>query len=158
MIAGSDRQEMWEFQERMAAGEGVLRDAWASRTGLSQMATLICNEVQRVLQGESSNLEERVFITNLRTLTNSSHFFLPDPLCPMCSSLPDDTSELAQIRLESSPKINGDGYRCRSMDELKTVLVKDYLDYRTGVMNGKMQDFTLPFADVLVNMPLFGAR
>ena len=157
IIAGSDRQEMWEFQMRMASGEGVLRDAWASRTGLSQMATLICKEVQRVLQGEPSNLEERVFITNLRTLTNSSHFFLPDPLCPMCSSLPDDTSELAQIRLESSPKMNGDGYRCRSMDELKTVLVKDYLDYRTGVMNGKMQDFTLPFADVLVNMPLFGA-
>ena len=142
---------------RMAAGEGVLRDAWASRTGLSQMATLICKEVQRVLQGEPSNLEERVFITNLRTLTNSSHLFLPDPLCPMCSSIPDDTSELAQIRLESSPKMNGDGYRCRSMDELKTVLVKDYLDYRTGIMNGKMQDFTLPFADVLVNMPLFGA-
>ena len=43
------------------------------------------------------------------------------------------------------------------MDELKTVLVKDYLDYRTGLMNGKMQDVTLPFADVLVNMPLFGA-
>ncbi len=50
-----------------------------------------------------------------------------------------------------------DSYRCRSMDELKTVLVKDYLDYRTGVMNDKMQDFTLPFADVLVNMPLFEA-
>lgn len=157
IIAGSNRQEMWEFQMRMASGEGVLRDAWASRTGLLQMATLICKEVQRVLQGEPSNLEERVFITNLRTLTNSSHFFLPDPLCPMCSSLPDDTSELAQIRLESSPKMNGGGYRCRSMDELKTVLVKDYLDYRTGIMNGKMQDFTLPFADVLVNMPLFEA-
>ena len=157
IIAGSDRQEMWEIQMKLASGEGVLRDAWASRTGLSQMATLICKEVQRVLEGEPSNLEERVFITNLRTLTNSSHLFLPDPLCPLCSSLPDDTSELAQIRLESSPKMNGGGYRCRSMDELKTVLVKDYLDYRTGVMNGKMQDFTLPFADVLVNMPLFGA-
>ena len=140
----------------MAAGESVLRDAWASRTGLSQMATLIGNEVQRVLQGESSNLEEKVFITNLRTLSNSSHFFLPDPSCPMCSSLPNDTSELAQIRLESSPKINGGSYRCRSMDELKTVLVKDYLDHRTGLMNGKMQDVRLPFADVLVNMPLFG--
>jgi ribosomal protein S12 methylthiotransferase accessory factor len=157
MIAGPDRQEMWELQRRMASGEGVLRDAWTSRTGLSQMATLICKEVQRVLEGELSNLEERVFITNLRTLTNSSHLFLPDPLCPMCSSLPDDTSELAQITLEASPKINGGGYRCRSMDELKTVLVKDYLDYRTGVMNGEIQDFTLPFADVLVNMPLFGA-
>ena len=156
MIAGSDRQEMWKLQKRMASGEGVLRDAWASRTGLSHMATLICNEVQRILQGEPSTLEERVFITNLRTLTNFSHLFLPDPLCPSCSSIPDDTSELAQIKLESSPKMNGEGYRCRSMDELKTVLVKDYLDYRTGIMNGKIQDFTLPFADVLVNMPLFG--
>jgi ribosomal protein S12 methylthiotransferase accessory factor len=157
IIAGSNRQEMWGFQMRMASGEGVLRDAWASRSGLLQMAILICKEVQMFLQGEPSNLEERVFITNLKTLTNSSHLFLPDPLCPVCSRLPEDTPELAQIRLESSPKINGGGYRCRSMDELKTVLVKDYLDYRTGVMNGKMQDFMLPFADVLVNMPLFGA-
>ncbi|NEU32503.1 TOMM precursor leader peptide-binding protein [bacterium LRH843] len=157
MIAGPDRLEMWEFHKRKAAEGGILRDAWASRTGLSQMATLICSEVQGVLQGEPSNLEERLFITNLRTLTNSSHLFLPDSSCPICSSLPDDTSELAQIRLESSPKINGGDYRCRSVDELKTVLVKDYLDNRTGVMNGKMQDYTLPFADVLVNMPLFGA-
>jgi ribosomal protein S12 methylthiotransferase accessory factor len=74
----------------------------------------------------------------------------------MCSSLPNDSSEAAQIRLQSSPKINGGSYRSRSMDELKTVLVKDYLDHRTGLMNGKMQDVRLPFADVLVNMPLFG--
>ena len=141
----------------MASGESTLRDAWASRTGLLQMATLISQEVKRILQGEPSNLEERVFITNLRTLTNAIHRFLPDPLCPLCSSIPDDTSELAQIRLESSPKMNGEGYRCRSMDELKKECVKDYLDYRTGIMNGKMQDFTLPFADVLVNMPIFGA-
>ncbi|HWL26202.1 MAG TPA: YcaO-like family protein, partial [Ureibacillus sp.] len=73
------------------------------------------------------------------------------------SSIPDDTPALAQIRLESSPKINEGSYRCRSMDELKTVLVKDYLDYRNGIMNRKMQDLVLPFADVLVNMPLFEA-
>ncbi|RKJ11729.1 bacteriocin biosynthesis protein SagD, partial [Butyricicoccus sp. 1XD8-22] len=102
-------------------------------------------------------LEEKVFITNLRTLTNSSHLFLPDPLCPICSQLPDDTSDIAQIRLKSSPKIPASGYRCRSMDELKEGLVRDYLDHRTGIMNRKIQDFTLPFADVIVNMPLFGA-
>ncbi|KMY50127.1 TOMM precursor leader peptide-binding protein [Peribacillus loiseleuriae] len=157
IIAGPDRQEMWQFQMRMVSGKSVQRDAWASRTGLSQMATLICKEVQQFLQGEPNTLEERVFITNLRTLKNSSHLFMLDPLCPLCSSIPDDTPELAQIRLESSPKLNGDGYRCRSMDELQTVLVKDYLDNRTGILNGKMQDFTLPFADVLMNMPLFGA-
>ncbi|AZU59946.1 TOMM precursor leader peptide-binding protein [Neobacillus mesonae] len=157
LIAGPDRLEMWSLRTRMGAEAGVLRDAWASRSGLLHMASLICNEVQKILQGESSFLEERMFITNLRTLTNSSHFFLPDPLCLICSPIPDDTSELAQISLESSPKLSGAGYRCRSMDELKTVLVEDYLDDRTGIMNGKMEDFRLPFADVLVNMPLFGA-
>lgn len=155
LLAGPDRQEMWLLRMKMAAEKGELHDAWASRTGLSQMALLLSNEVQRILQGESSCLEERVFIANLRTLTISNHFFLPDPLCPLCSSLPNDTSEIAQIWLESSPKLNPTGYRCRSMDELKNVLVKDYLDFRTGVMNGKMQDVRLPFADVLVNMPLF---
>ncbi|MDR6124887.1 ribosomal protein S12 methylthiotransferase accessory factor [Bacillus sp. SLBN-46] len=155
MLAGHDRQEMWGLRVKVATGEDLLRDAWASRTGLSQMAFLISNEVKKILQGEESSLEERVFITNLKSLTISSHFFLPNSLCPMCSRIPKDTSELAHIKLESSPKLNPTGYRCRSMDELKNVLVKDYLDYRTGIMNGKMQDIKLPFADVLVNMPLF---
>ncbi|MEH7440657.1 TOMM precursor leader peptide-binding protein [Neobacillus drentensis] len=155
MLAGPDRQEMWGLRVKVATGEGLLRDAWASRTGLSQMAFLISNEVKKILQGEESSLEERVFITNLKSLTISSHFFLPNSLCPMCSRIPKDTSELAHIKLEPSPKLNPTGYRCRSMDELKNVLVKDYLDYRTGIMNGKMQDIKLPFADVLVNMPLF---
>ena len=155
IMAGQDRQEMWKFQESMAEGKSGLRDAWVSHSGLFQMATLITNEVRRVLQGESGNLEERVFIMNLRTLSTSSHSFLPDPTCPMCSSLPNDTAELAQISLQSSLKING-GYRSRSMEELKTVLAEGFLDSRTGLMNGKMQDLRLPFADVLVNMPLFG--
>ncbi|HWO78632.1 MAG TPA: TOMM precursor leader peptide-binding protein [Bacillus sp. (in: firmicutes)] len=156
IMAGPDRHEMWEFYEKMGEGVGRLRDAWASRTGISYMATLICKEISMVLQGEPSHLEERVFITNLKTLTNSSHLVLPDPLCPHCSSLPDDTAESAFVKLESSPKINESSYRCRSIEELKTVLIKDYLDYRTGIMNGRMLDFKLPFADVLVNMPLFG--
>ncbi|WP_458413335.1 TOMM precursor leader peptide-binding protein [Schinkia sp. CFF1] len=157
LIAGPNRLEMRNLQARMGAGAGVLRDVWGSRSGLLQMALLICNEVQKVLMGDTSSLEEGMLITNLRTFTNSRHFFLPDPLCPICSLIPDDSPELAQIRLQSSPKLNGTSYRCRSMDELKTVLVKDYLDDRTGIMNGKTEDFRLPFADVLVNLPLFGA-
>ncbi|WHY89196.1 TOMM precursor leader peptide-binding protein [Neobacillus cucumis] len=157
LLAGPDRLEMSEIQTRLTVESGITRDAWSSRMGLTQMAIFIRNEVEKVLQGDSSTLEERMFITNLKTLTNSRHFFLPDPLCPVCSPLPEDSPELAQIRLESSPKLNGEGFRCRSMDELKTVLVDDYLDFRTGIMNGKIEDFRLPFADVLVNMPLFGA-
>ena len=154
IMAGPDRQEMWKFQENMAESKSKLQDAWVSHSGLFQMATLFSHEVRRILQGESSNLQERMFMMNLKTLSNSRHHFLPDPTCPMCSSLPNDTAELAQISLQSSLKING-GYRSRSTEELKTVLTEGFLDSRTGLMNGKMQDLKLPFADVLVTMPLF---
>lgn len=154
MIAGPARKEMLKIQEKVAASERVQSDAWAARSGLLQMAVLISNEVEKIVKGERSSIEEGVFITNLRTLTNSRHFFLPDPLCPVCSTVPDDTADLVEIALKSCPKISEDQYRSRSMDELKIVLHKDYLDDRTGIMNGKMPDVKLPFADVLVNLPL----
>jgi ribosomal protein S12 methylthiotransferase accessory factor len=155
LLAGYDRKEMWELHQRMAVQEGIKRDVWATRTGLLQMAHLIAMETQRVLEGRSALTEDRLFLINMKTLKNSSHFFLSDPLCPICSQLPDDSKAAAQISLQSSPKISADSYRCRSLDELKNVLVKDYLDHRTGLMNGKMHHFVLPFADVVVNMPLF---
>ncbi len=39
--------------------------------------------------------------------------------------------------------------------ELKDFLVEDYLDYKTGFLNGKMVDLVSPFADVSVNLPMF---
>ncbi|WP_199426690.1 TOMM precursor leader peptide-binding protein [Thermaerobacillus caldiproteolyticus] len=155
LIAGYDRKEMWELQQRMAVQGGIQCDAWASRTGLLQMAHLIVTETQRVLEGSRTYLEERLFLINLKTLKNSCHFFLPDPLCPVCGQLPDDSPAAARISLQSSPKISADSYRCRPIEDLKKVLVKDYLDYRTGLLNGKMHKFVPPFADVIVNMPLF---
>jgi ribosomal protein S12 methylthiotransferase accessory factor len=155
LIAGYDRKEMWELQQVMAVQGGIQHDAWASRIGLLQMAHLIVAETQRVLEGSRTRLEERLFLINLKTLKNSCHFFLPDPLCTVCSQLPDDSPAAAHISLQPSPKISADSYRCRPIEELKEVLVKDYLDYRTGLLNGKMHNFALPFADVVVNMPMF---
>jgi ribosomal protein S12 methylthiotransferase accessory factor len=157
LIAGPYRREMWELQSKLALAEGLQPDAWSSRTGLSQMAFLINREVQRFLQGEPTCLEEHALVIDLRTLQTSRHFVLPDPQCPVCGHLPADTSELAEMKLEARPKISEESYRCRPIDDLKSVLVKDYLDLRTGVMNGMIQDSSLPFADVIVNMPLFGA-
>lgn len=155
LMAGHDRKEMSELQQRLTAHGGVPCDAWASRTGLLQVAHLLGAEAQRVLQGNQAHLEGRVFLINLKTLKNSCHFFLPNPLCPVCGRLPDDSSIAARISLQPSLKISTDSYRCRSMDDLNNVLVKDYLDHRTGFLNGKMYDLVSPFADVSVNLPLF---
>ncbi len=155
LMAGRDRKEMWEIQQRLGTHGGMQRDVWASSTGLLQMAHLLGAEVQKVLQGDQAHSEGRVLLINLKTLKSSWHSFLPDPLCPVCSRLPEDSPTAARISLQPSPKISTDSYRCRSMDELNKVLVKDYLDHRTGFLNGKMHDLVPPFADVGVNLPLF---
>lgn len=155
LIAGFDRKEMRELEEKLAQeGEGE-HDTWATRTGLLQMALLIASETEKVLEGKRSHLEERLYLINLKTLKNSCHFFLPDPLCTVCGELPDDLPSKAQINLQPCPKGSDDSFRSRPLDDLKKVLVKDYLDERTGLMNGKMLDLVLPFADVVINMPMF---
>ena len=155
LMAGRDRKEMFEIQEQLSTLRGKSRDLWASHTGLLQMAHLIKAEVQRILRGDQPYLIGRVLLLNLKTLSCSGHSFLPDPLCPVCSQLPDDTPEAARIALQPSPKISKDSFRCRSLEDLKKVLAEDYLDQRTGFLNGKMVELVPPFADVSVNLPLF---
>lgn len=154
LMAGRDRKEMQEIQKRLKEQGGIFRDAWASRTGLLQMAYLIVAEVERMFQGSTNHTEGKVFLINLNTLKSSLHSFLSNPLCSVCGGLPDDLATMARISLKPSPKISSDSYRCRSIDDLNKVLVKDYLDPKTGFLNDKMYDLVTPFADVGVNLPL----
>ncbi|MFB4162943.1 TOMM precursor leader peptide-binding protein [Alteribacillus sp. JSM 102045] len=155
LMAARDRKEMWEIEQRLKSHGKRSRDVWASRTGLLQIANLLVEETQRVLQGSLAHSDGQISLMNMKTLKSSWHSFLPDPLCPVCGQLPDDSAAMAEISLKSSPKISTDSYRCRSMDDLSKVLVKDYLDARTGFLNDKMYDLVPPFADVGVNLPLF---
>lgn len=156
IMAGSHRREHWRLRERQASQSHVSPDAWAARNGLLQAAHLIASEAKRVLQGKSAQTEDHILLLNLQTLISSRHMILPEPLCPVCSRLPEDEEEAARISLQPSPKASPGSYRCRSIDDLKRVLMKDYLDPRTGIFNGKMYDMVSPFADASVNLPLFG--
>jgi len=156
LLAGSDRRESWDLQQMLASNGGIARDTWASRTGLLQVAHVVAIEAVKVLSGGQPEIEGRVYLINLHTMKSSLHFFLPDPLCPVCGRLPEDDLETARVVLQPSLKISAETYRSRSMDELKGVLAKDYLDARTGFLNGKMVDLVSPFADASINLPLFG--
>ncbi|OYD06880.1 TOMM precursor leader peptide-binding protein [Paludifilum halophilum] len=157
LMAGPDRQEMGRLQQRLESEGGISRDPWASRNSLLQMAHLLASEAERVLQGRRAHLESRVFLIHLKTLKSSRHLFLADPLCSVCGGLPDDSPAAARISLQPRPKISADRYRCRSLNDLKDVLVQDYLDHRTGLLNGKMHDLASIFADAGVNLPMFAA-
>ncbi|KJB88128.1 bacteriocin biosynthesis protein SagD [Paenibacillus sp. E194] len=156
LMAGSDRRELWNLQQKLASHGGIARDTWASRTGLLQVARLVAAESVKMLMGGQPETESRMYLIDMRTLKSSLHFFLPVPLCPICGQLPEDDAELARVALKPSLKISTETYRSRSMGELKDVLAKEYLDARTGFLNGKMVDLVSPFADASINLPLFG--
>lgn len=155
LITGRDRIEMWEMQKRLELSGGIQQEAWASRLGILQMAHVIKAEVQRIMQGDQAYSEGKVCFINLKTLKSSWHRFLPVAMCEVCSQLPDDSPDMARISLKQSPKVTSDSYRSRSLVDLNNVLVKDYLDHRTGLLNNKMVNLVHTFADVSVNLPLF---
>lgn len=154
LMAGRERKEMQALQHSLAAQGGTQRDAWAAPIGLLHMAKLIAAEARGALSGLNGKQKGRLLLVNLLTLETSSHTVLPDSLCPVCSDPVDDSPEQARIALNPSPKIKTDSYRTRSMDELRTVLGRDYVDYRAGLLNGRMMDLLSPFADASVNLPL----
>ncbi|GMA49267.1 hypothetical protein GCM10025857_06240 [Alicyclobacillus contaminans] len=119
------------------------------------MACLIRDEVLRELRGETPRTAGHLYLVHLRTLDISRHAFLPNPQCPSCGEIPDDSAELATVVLRPSPKVHPSSYRCRPLSELKTVLERDYLDSQTGLLNAKVVDLATPFANVSVNLPLW---
>ncbi|WP_019423105.1 TOMM precursor leader peptide-binding protein [Paenibacillus sp. OSY-SE] len=156
LLAGRDSEERLEqlLNNLLTPGERA-PNPYASITGLRQMALLIAAEAQRILQGSRAHTEERIYLINLITLATSLHTFLPNPLCPVCGQLPDDSLEAARISLHPRPKISCENYRSRPLDELKEVLIQDYVDGRTGLFNDKKHDLLSPFAGSVVNLPLF---
>jgi ribosomal protein S12 methylthiotransferase accessory factor len=155
LMTGLDRKEMWEIQKRLELTGGIQQEAWATRTGLLHLTHLVVTEVQRIIQGNQAQSEEKVCFLNLKTLKSSWHRFLPVPLCHVCSQLPEDSPAMARISLQQSPKVTNDSFRSRSLDDLNKVLIKDYLDPRTGLLNNKMVNLVHTFSDVSVNLPLF---
>ncbi|WP_246061953.1 TOMM precursor leader peptide-binding protein [Paenibacillus oralis] len=124
-----------------------------SYSGLAHAAHIAVNESGLFLSGKKARSEDYLYIVNLETLECSLHFVLPDPLCEVCGQLPADSALSARIELAPRPKATADSYRSRRIDDLKDVLIHDYLDSRTGVFNQAAIDLVSPFAGAYVIMP-----
>lgn len=158
LMAHSDRQGLWALQDRLAEAGGVKQDTWASRTGLLQMAYFIVMEVHKFLEGKQMSTLEHLFLFNLKTLKSQLHRFTPDPSCPVCSPVVADSPEAAVITLDANPKVSPDAYRVRRVEDLQPILREQYLDLRTGILNGKWQDLQSTFTGVVVNLPLYSGN
>ncbi|MEC1501457.1 TOMM precursor leader peptide-binding protein [Bacillus sonorensis] len=151
-ITGPDSTEM---RMLMQQNRDFHRDPWASQAGCRHMVRLICTEIKNMMENGRSRLKNKLWLINFKTLDCSLHSVMPEPLCEVCGRLPDDTAESALISLKPAPKTGPGSYRTRRTDDLQDVLRQEYLDPRTGIFNGKLFDAILPFADMIVNMPLW---
>lgn len=157
IFACRDRSETGAIRSRLEEQGRGTRDVWASHQGLQLMAGLLAEEAKRWLLGMPVRTDSRMYLVHLASLNVTRHFVLPDPLCEVCGGLPDDRADDARIALRPSPKAKPGSWRSRPLRELGSSLARDYLDARTGLLNGKLRDLLSPFADASVNLPLFGA-
>ncbi|MDQ0190355.1 TOMM precursor leader peptide-binding protein [Alicyclobacillus cycloheptanicus] len=155
LMAEADRREMMQLRMQLAAEQTARPDAWATRTGIRHLAALVVAEVRRILHAvETCRVVNHTLCVRLKTLDTTRHFILPDAACPVCGTLPEDTEETARIALSQTWKASADRFRSRSIEDLSQQLAHDYLDARTGLLNGKVYDLVTPFAAVSVNLPL----
>lgn len=87
---------------------------------------------------------------DLRDLSLTRHTFLPDPLCPVCGALPDDTAERAVIAPRPRPKPRIRASRTGELSEAR--LTELYVDAETGVVAppSGLRDSMVPLAEAVL--------
>ncbi|WP_243735047.1 TOMM precursor leader peptide-binding protein [Paenibacillus turpanensis] len=150
--AGRDSEELLQAQYQLLMHGQLLREQPLPDRILKQMALLLCQETELFLQKQQGFTQGKLYIMNLSTLECGLHAFLPDPTCSVCSVLPEDSQQLAQLTLPLSPKLNRDVYRSTSPEMLQAGLLDLYVDSKTGLLHSpKINPYT-PFADVVLEL------
>jgi ribosomal protein S12 methylthiotransferase accessory factor len=88
------------------------------------------------LRDETARLRSGTVHVRLDTLAVSTHRFLPDPHCPRCGRLPDDTEADARIELKPAPKLGPRTYRVRDISAAADDLLATYVDGEHGLVRG----------------------
>ncbi|MGH4023800.1 MAG: TOMM precursor leader peptide-binding protein [Pseudonocardiaceae bacterium] len=70
----------------------------------------------------------------LAGLSVRRHRVLPDPMCPVCGELPEDSEKLATLMLSPRPKPDPDTHRTRAVAAELDALMATYVDDETGVV------------------------
>ncbi|WP_337820802.1 TOMM precursor leader peptide-binding protein [Amycolatopsis sp. A1MSW2902] len=109
---------------------------WITPMAASIVARLVGDEVGALLAtSEPRRCSGAMLVIDLRSLDVRRHRFLPDPRCPRCGRLPEDTPELADLVLEGRPKIAPDVYRSRDISEDAAALHDCYVDPECGIVS-----------------------
>ncbi|MFJ9560157.1 TOMM precursor leader peptide-binding protein [Streptomyces fuscichromogenes] len=155
LVRPGERGCVWCVQKwRSAAPE---RDQWTDRLRADEriaarpsdwLSDVAAETVRELLH--SGVAENRCWYLGLRDLSLTRHTFLPDPLCPVCGALPDDTAARAGIVPRPRPKPSVRAGRIGELSEPR--LTELYVDAETGVVAPPrgLRDSLFPLAEAVL--------
>ncbi|MEU4777343.1 TOMM precursor leader peptide-binding protein [Micromonospora sp. NPDC023633] len=109
--------------------------AWLTGLAAAVVAALVDDEIARLHRDPSTARTRRALIClDLKTLEVTRHPFLPDPTCPVCADLPEDSAAAADIVLRPRMKSAPDRYRTRNLAEHQDALIATYVDPECGLI------------------------
>jgi ribosomal protein S12 methylthiotransferase accessory factor len=110
--------------------------SWLTGLGCDTAAAVVAGAAATLTTdpARASQVDDAAVFVDLERLTVVRHPFLPEPLCPECGRLPDDTPELAEITLTPRPKPTPHTYRVRPVIEELDTLIDTYVDRETGLI------------------------
>jgi len=129
-----------QFEVRQSVRERYARLAdqpspWLTVLTARTVAAVTAEEVIRSGRSRSGRTRCALLYVDLGTLAVSTHRFLPDPLCPVCGTLPADSPEAARIDLRPRPKPAPGSYRVRQFGDADLDrLWETYVDEETGLI------------------------
>ncbi|MFI0487099.1 TOMM precursor leader peptide-binding protein [Actinomadura sp. 9N215] len=140
-----ERDALWA---RHADRLSVSSSPFCHGTGAMLVADLMAAQVELLIRNESAPTGSFLRV-GLDGLDVSRHRFLPDPLCPSCGELPDDSREAARLVLRERPKPLPGVLRVSDLGARERTLLDLYVDAQAGVVRETGRDASAVLAGVL---------
>jgi ribosomal protein S12 methylthiotransferase accessory factor len=129
-------EEIEAVWQRHSSALATRPSSWLAGLAADTVGAVVAEELARVAEGDlrDTRTHHAALVVDLERLTVTRHRFLPEPLCPNCGQLPEDTPELAEITLVSRPKPTPHTYRVRPVIQELGALLDTYVDAETGLI------------------------
>jgi ribosomal protein S12 methylthiotransferase accessory factor len=125
-----------EWADLFARAEPGQSGEFPLAPGLAGVAAALTVEIA----GHAAEGTLPYFVFNCGTLRSERHGFFPDPECPACGALPEDSAQAARLALASRPKQDRRRYRLDNPALTKASLDRAFVDRRSGLVKHVFQD------------------
>jgi ribosomal protein S12 methylthiotransferase accessory factor len=105
---------------------------------VAELVASLCDDARAY----ASQVGGRIWVIGLDTLAVGEHRFMPDPNCPACGALPEDTADAA--RLDLQPFATEGAWRARDLRQVGAALEDACVDPVTGLVTTLGIDITNP--------------